>query len=121
LQSKTPLHVNNLKPQIWVNYSRITLVNKNTPERVTIDINLHYKNDEQIKNIDNIVIAEVKQDKASKSSFIKLMRKYHIRQGSISKYCFGIISLYDKIKHNNFKPKLIHFNKVVYGTLARTA
>lgn len=121
LHSKTPLQVGNLKPLIWINYSRITLVNKNTPERVTIDINLHFKKDEQIKNIENLVIAEVKQDKATKSAFIKLMRKYHIREGSISKYCFGIISIYNKIKHNNFKPKLIHFNKVLYGTLARTA
>lgn len=117
LNEKTPLTSKNLEAKIWVNYSRITLVNKNSPERVTIDLNLHFKNGEQIKQIENLIIAEVKQDKASKSPFIKLMKKNHIRVGSISKYCFGIISLFEKIKHNNFKPKLIPIKKITYATI----
>ncbi len=111
LINKTPLKSANLEAKIWVNYSRITLVNKNSPERVTIDLNLNFKNNERNKTIENIVIAEVKQDKAAKSVFLKLMKKYHIRQGAISKYCFGIISLFEQIKYNNFKPKLILIKK----------
>lgn len=114
LKEKTPLLASGLEPKIWVNYSRITLVNKNSPERVTIDIELTFKNNEQNKTIDNLVIAEVKQDKALSSAFIKLMKKYHLREGSISKYCYGIISLFEKIKHNNFKPKLILLKKTLY-------
>lgn len=117
LNEKTPLTSENLEAKIWVNYSRITLVNKNSPERVTLDLNLHFKNGEQIKQIENLIIAEVKQDKASKSPFIKLMRKNHIRVGSISKYCFGIISLFEKIKQNNFKPKLIPIKKITHATI----
>ncbi len=119
LNHKTPLKSDNLEAKIWVNYSRITFVNKNSPERVTIDLNLTFKNKEQNKTIENIVIAEVKQDKAVSSPFLKLMKKYHIRQGAISKYCFGIIHLFEKIKHNNFKPKLILIKKALYGTTAR--
>lgn len=117
LNEKTPLTSQDLEAKIWVNYSRITLVNKNSPERVTLDLNLHFKNVNQIKQIQNLIIAEVKQDKASKSPFIKLMKKNHIRVGSISKYCFGIISLFEKIKHNNFKPKLIPIKKITYATI----
>jgi len=117
LKDKTPLTPDNLEAKIWVNYSRITLVNKHTPERVTLDLNLHFINNTQIKNIDNLVIAEVKQDKATASPFIKLMKKNHIREGSISKYCFGIISLFEKIKHNNFKPKLIPIKKITHATI----
>lgn len=119
LTHKTPLKSDNLEAKIWVNYSRITFVNKLSPERVTIDLNLNFKNSEQNKTIENLVIAEVKQDKAVVSAFMKLMKKYHIREGAISKYCFGIINLYEKIKHNNFKPKLILIKKALHGTTAR--
>lgn len=118
LNEKTPLLAVHLEAKLWVNYSRITLVNKNSPERVTIDINLNFKNNEHDKTIDNLVIAEVKQDKIVSSSFIRLMKRHHIREGSISKYCFGVISLYEKIKHNNFKPNLILLKKILNGTLA---
>jgi hypothetical protein len=113
LKEKTPLMAEHLEAKLWVNYSRITLVNKHSPERVTIDVDLTFKNKDIDKTIHNLVIAEVKQDKALVSSFIKLMKKYHIREGSISKYCFGVISLFNKIKHNNFKPKLITLNKTI--------
>lgn len=118
LKEKTPFDSANLEAKLWVNYSRITLVNKTSPERVTLDINLHFKNNEQLKTIDDIVIAEVKQDKAATSTFIKLMKQLHIREGSISKYCFGVISLFNKIKHNNFKPNIIILKKTLYGTTA---
>jgi hypothetical protein len=119
LLEKTPLIACHLEAKLWVNYSRITLVNKNSPERVTIDIDLNFKNDSSDKMIHNLVIAEVKQDKALTSSFIRLMKKYHIREGSMSKYCFGVISLFDTIKHNNFKPKLILLKKTLKnGTTA---
>lgn len=114
LKEKTPLLPIHLEPKLWVNYSRITLVNKNSPERVTIDIDLNFKNNEQTISIKNLVIAEVKQNKAFSSAFTKLMKKYHIREGSISKYCFGVISLFKKIKHNNFKPDLNLLKKILY-------
>lgn len=117
LLEKTPLNSCDLEAKLWVNYSRITLVNKNSPERVTIDINLNFKNDSNDKTIHNLVIAEVKQDKLVSSSFIKLMKKYHIREGSISKYCFGVLSLFT-IKHNNFKPNLNLLKKILNGTIA---
>ena len=118
LNDKTPLRSDKLEAKIWVNYSRITFVNKHSPERVTIDIDLTFKTNDQKKTIDNLVIAEVKQDKAFVSAFIKLMKKSHIREGSISKYCYGVISIFSKIKHNNFKPNLILIKKILYGTIA---
>ncbi|MGQ0828548.1 MAG: polyphosphate polymerase domain-containing protein [Bacteroidota bacterium] len=120
LNEKTPLRSANLEAKLWINYSRITFVNKNSPERVTIDVELNFKNDTQDQLIHNLVIAEVKQDKATTSAFIKLMKKHHIRQGSISKYCFGVISLFEKIKHNNFKEKITALNKIRHATTATT-
>ena len=40
------------------------------------------------------------------------MKKQGVREGSISKYCFGVVFLYNQIKNNNFKPNLLFINKI---------
>lgn len=112
LNEKTNFSAPNLFPKLWSNCSRITLVNRFSKERLTLDIDLQFKNDFHEKNLSNVVIAEVKQEKLSPSPFIKLMKKNGVRSGSISKYCFGVVFLYDQIKKNNFKPNLQIINKI---------
>ena len=112
LNEKTNFCAQNLFPKLWSNCSRITLVNKFSKERLTLDINLQFKNELNEKNLSQVVIAEVKQEKLSPSPFIRLMKKNGVRPGSISKYCFGVVFLYDKIKKNNFKPNLLKINKI---------
>ena len=107
LSKVLPFDHSKLVPVIWVNYSRITLVNKETPERVTIDLNLEFKKDNRVRRFNSLVIAEVKQDSKNPSAFINLMKSKHIREGSISKYCMGIAVSCDGIKINNFKEKLL--------------
>ncbi len=102
------------KAQLWVNYRRHTFVNKHSQERLTIDTNLTFLDDRNQKNYNGLVIAEVKQDSAhDKSPFIELMKKYHVRNKSISKYCLGVISLHPEIKKNRFKETLLYLNKLV--------
>ncbi len=113
INEKTPLDPRLLIPRLWVNYSRITLVNKISRERLTIDINLNFKNNASNKNFNSIVIAEIKQEKSSPSPFLKIMKQHHIREGSISKYCLGVISLYERVKKNNFKSRLLSLDKVI--------
>lgn len=112
LQKTLPFNPNSLVPKIWINYSRITLVNKTSAERVTIDVNLEFQADDKIKNLNHLVIAEVKQDSKISSPFVSVMRERKIREGSISKYCFGIASTFDGIKKNNFKEKLLNLEKI---------
>ena len=66
-----------LKPQHWNKFSRITFVHKTRKERLTIDVNLRFKDVESNKtNLGEIVIAEVKQAKKNLSSdFIRLIKK----------------------------------------------
>jgi len=102
------------KAQLWVNYRRHTFVSKSTQERLTIDTNLTYVDEKNQKTYDGLVIAEVKQGSArDKSPFIALMKKYHVRDKSISKYCLGVISLHPEIKKNRFKPTLLYLNKLL--------
>ncbi len=102
-----------LLPRIWINYSRITLVNKASAERLTLDLNLEFEKNGKKQILDQLVIAEVKQDSKVDSPFINIMRNKHIRQGSISKYCFGIASSYSEVKKNNFKQKLSNVKKII--------
>ena len=107
LKKETPFSATDFKPVIWVNFTRLTFVSKSSPERLTIDLSLSYKNELIEASFPKLVIAEVKQDRASSASpFIKLMRGQKIWEGSMSKYCFGIVNLYPRVKMNLFKERL---------------
>lgn len=114
LTEKTTLSPSELKPQLWVYYNRITFVNNKGGERLTIDIDLQFKDENGSAEYPEIVIAEVKRGKSSYSPFISLMRKNHISSDSISKYCLGIISLKPGVKKNRFKMKLRTINKLCH-------
>lgn len=101
-----------LHESLMVNFTRITLVSKIVPERLTIDINLDYSADGFTCDYPELAIAEVKQSRASGSVFAKLMREFHIQPFSFSKYCLGIASINPSIKNNNFKYKIHHVNKL---------
>ncbi len=104
-----------LYPKLWNNFTRITLVNKNINERITIDLNLVFKLFEKEKDIElnNLAIIEVKKDRANGASkFIKTLKKYHIRKSSVSKYCIGTALLVNDIKANNFKTKILNLKKI---------
>jgi hypothetical protein len=111
---KTPFEADQLQPKVWVYYSRITLVNMNSPERLTIDIDLHYSNGEHTIFFPGLVIAEVKQEKTGFSPFIKLMHENRIFSDSISKYCLGAFHLFPGLKKNLFKSKLTAIKKLCY-------
>jgi len=103
------INLTSLKPKLWVNYKRLTFVNKFIPERLTIDTDLYYQktnSDEKIY-LPQFVIAETKHETNSEvSHFVRIIRKNGVREGSISKYCFGVYSLFDNVPKNNFKPKV---------------
>lgn len=102
-----------LKAKLWNNFTRITLVSKTTPERLTIDFDLNFKNQNGGVDFSNLIIAEVKQGNRNRNSkIIEVLRKYGIRESGISKYCLGSISLNPELKYNNFKSKLLLVKKI---------
>lgn len=105
----TPFNL--LHESIQVNYTRLTLASKKSAERVTIDTGLEFVNGSKKVSIPDLVIAEVKQDKSCSSAFKQVMNTMHLRKGSISKYCFGIMSLYNNVKKNRFKEKIRQIQK----------
>jgi VTC domain len=118
LEEKSPLAGSGLEPKIWVNYVRITLASKDFKERLTLDLDLTFKNDREEVTHQNLVIAEVKQSRAGQSAFNRLMKEHHIRKGSISKYCFGIASMFRDLRANNFKEQIKKITQTTYATAA---
>lgn len=118
LKKITPFSPEIFAPKIWVNYSRMTFVNKFSQERLTVDTNLHYvkagaEDNPFVVRFPQMVISEVKRDKTSSASpFIRIVRSNGIREGSLSKYCFGVYNLFGDLKKNNFKPRVRFIHKM---------
>ena len=103
----------NVNPKQWINFSRITFVHKTQKERLTMDVNLTFENENEKGDLKNIVIAEVKQERMSRSSdFMRIAKEMSILPIKISKYCISTLSLNPKLKHNKFKEKLLFINKL---------
>ncbi len=104
LQQVSPYPASILNPTVLIAYNRITLVNKKRPERVTIDLNLCAANEAVSQNFENLAVIEIKQEKLKKSPAKQVLKQLGLRPGTLSKYCLGIISLDEAVKHNRLKP-----------------
>lgn len=103
-----------LRPIIWNRFRRITLVNNKVKERLTIDLNLSFKNDISKKIFRDLVVVEVKQTRINRNSpVIQALKNTGITPYRMSKYCIGMISLYKHLKYNNFKRKQLKINSVI--------
>ena len=114
IHDKSSLEPTTLVPALWNDFTRLTLVSRTSQERLTIDLNLSFESTSK-KELNYLVIAEVKRESNSPSEFIKIVKDKHIRQGSMSKYCIGSVLLQKKLKYNNFKPQLLAINKLSHG------
>lgn len=112
LEKETPLKLAELQPSVKIFYNRITLVHKSLTERITIDVNLTVSKDGSSREFHNLIIAEVKQNKAASSEFTHMMRELRVKQGGMSKYCIGVSNLVEAVKKNNFKEKNNKINKL---------
>ena len=113
LDTSLPFESEQLIPVVWVNYNRITLVSKQSQERVTIDLGMKFIKDSKEADLSALVIIEVKQDSKQASVICDILKKHHIREGSLSKYCMAIAYTNDDVKKNAFKMKLNQINKIL--------
>lgn len=103
-----------LSPKLQNYFQRVTLVDKNKTERVTMDMGLVFRNvsDGIVKSVDDLVIVEMKQDGACKSYFREYLNELGVLPGSMSKYCLGMVLVDPSVKYNRFKKKLRKINKI---------
>jgi hypothetical protein len=102
-----------LSPSLWNNFQRMTLVNKDDRERVTLDVNLSFEHEGKKRAISNLAIIELKQARPNRNSaVVQALKQEGVNPFGFSKYCIGMTQLYDDIKYNAFKPKLLRVKKL---------
>ena len=113
IEKHTPYNPGKLTCTVVNHFNRFTLVDHGLKERVTTDFNISFT--DKLRNIflNGLVIIEIKQARADKTSLIyQALKKNNIRPTSISKYCVGVSLLNDMSKNNNFKQILLQINKL---------
>ncbi len=102
-----------LRPSLWNHFTRFTFVNKHTPERLTMDLALRYSDATGQQELGRIVVAELKQERADRTSpFVRLMRSMELRPSGMSKYCVGMLAMARPVKHNAFKQVLLMLERL---------
>ncbi|MCK5135008.1 MAG: polyphosphate polymerase domain-containing protein [Bacteroidales bacterium] len=105
----TPYENEKMRPVLENSFNRITLVNQNQAERITIDYQLWFSSQvsEESLELPGISIAEIKfENHLSGSPFHAAMRQNHIIPRRFSKYCIGMAMLNPELKQNLFKEKV---------------
>lgn len=114
LREHVPVNPMRLSPVLFSRFRRITLAGKDTPERLTIDIDLSFS-DYSMHSIaiPHIAIAELKREGFDNNSpAADILKNLNLRSCGFSKYCTGLSLLYDLPHKNSVKPKLLLLNKI---------
>lgn len=95
-------------------FNRITLVNNNKTERLTIDTdlcfhNIHTGND---CSLPELAIIELKRDGLVSSPILSLLNELRIKPLGFSKYCIGTALTNPDIRQNRFKQRLHALGKL---------
>lgn len=94
-------------------FNRITFVNNEQTERITLDFNLQFSDEISKKNFSDFYVLEIKQSKSNGRSIVtEVLKKNNIREQNFSKYIFGVIALKDNVRMNNFLPLIKKINKL---------
>ncbi len=105
-----------LQPWLQNRFSRMTLVNFQKTERLTIDFNVSFRNCLTGKTvpIPNLAIIELKRDRFSESVAGKTLSERRITRFGISKYCLGMALTNENVKGNLYKAKIRYIHKITH-------
>ena len=114
LREKVHLGLADIHPTVRNQFHRITLVNYDKTERLTIDYDVHFYNMETGKdaNVGPLVIIELKRDGNVFSPVLDILRQLRIKPCGFSKYCIGSVMTNKGLKHNRFNMRMITLGKL---------
>ena len=114
LAERQPYEVRSLRPQLETAFNRVTLVNYEKTERLTIDCDLTFndKMSGKVAKMAPLVVMELKQDGRAHSLLKDVLFDMRIKPFKISKYCIGICLTRPEVKQNRFKKKLMKIDKL---------
>lgn len=105
-----------LLPQMETRFQRITLVNADKTERLTIDTNVSFANHVtgMEASLPEAVIIELKQDGRISSPMKRILLRHRVKPFRVSKYCIGMTLTRPGIKSNRFKLKVRSIEKTTH-------
>ena len=103
-----------LEPRLQNHFRRITLVNKQKTERLTIDTALRFENlaTGNTADMGKLVGLEIKRDGLTESPMTGLLSGLRVKSSGFSKYCIGSALTDEGLKQNNFKEKISRIKKL---------
>ena len=119
IDTKSRYHWDSISPHLWTKFHRITLVNKEKTERLTIDMDLLWENvvSGEKKTYPELVIIELKRDGNVPSRMTDIMLDQRMHPFKISKYCIGTALTTPGLKKNRFKKKIRTIEKILESPL----
>ena len=111
----TEWNPSSLAPETTTDFDRITIVNQELTERITIDLNLRFHNFRSEKSADlgSLVILEVKQDGLKRSAFKDILLARRVFPFRLSKYCIAVSLTDPAARIGRFKEKIRHIEKLI--------
>ncbi len=94
-----------LVPAVGIDYRRITLLDMNVAERLTIDLDLVAYHDGQVRELGAFAVIELKRAQRGETAALRALRNAHIRERSLSKYCTAVVAIHG-LRHNRLRPDL---------------
>jgi hypothetical protein len=95
-------------------FSRLTMVNREKTERLTIDFNISFRNclNGKTAYFPNLCILEIKQERFCESHIRKYLNEMRVKKAGISKYCLGVAMTAENVKSNLYKQKIRYIQKI---------
>jgi hypothetical protein len=103
-----------LQPVLQNHFHRITFVNRQKTERVTVDFDINFRNclNEYTSSANNLAIVEIKQDQSCGSAIGRYLEDRRVKPSGISKYCLGLAMTTENLKRNSYKQKIRSIHKI---------
>ena len=119
LEEKSWWKHEDITPSTTTDFERFTLVNKEMTERLTIDLNIRFRNirSGRCSGLTDLVIIELKQDGRKVSDMRKILLEHRVFPFRISKYCMGITLTDDSARPGRFIEKVRYVEKLTGNRL----
>ena len=119
LAAKSWFTADELSPVLDTAFHRITLVNPDKTERITIDTCLHFRNFRtgHSASLQDAVIIELKQDGHAGSRMKGILLDHRVKPVRVSKYCIALTLTDPSARSGRFKAKVHTIEKTIGNKL----
>ncbi|MCQ2142819.1 MAG: polyphosphate polymerase domain-containing protein [Bacteroidales bacterium] len=114
LLEKSGYAAGDIAPRLYTRFHRITLVNPEKTERLTVDMSLEFENFSSGMKVSlgPAVIIELKQDGLADSRIRHILNELRVKPARVSKYCIGTALAEPSARPGRFAEKIRYIEKL---------